>query len=127
VTTAIVAVEYTDRHGCRRVKNFECPYEARRFYVAKELVGKDPRVRKPIIRPLIEEVLEEPITKEQAMEVITCPDCGQLTLHFIENTEAGIDGEYKEVRTCERCQNIVYIVRHTWSAEELAAMQSERS
>jgi hypothetical protein len=40
-----------------------------------------------------------------------CPDCGEQTLRLIETTEPTFDGEWKEVRTCDRCENIVYIVR----------------
>lgn len=46
------------------------------------------------------------------MDNIYCPDCGQQTLRFIEDTEPDSLGEYKEVRTCDSCGNIVYIVRH---------------
>lgn len=47
------------------------------------------------------------------METLNCPDCGRLTLVLIENTEPDGTGEYKEVRTCDQCENIVYIVRKT--------------
>ena len=40
-----IAVEY-DAHGRRVRKTFDCPYEARRFFVAKEKAGKNPKVRK---------------------------------------------------------------------------------
>lgn len=50
--------------------------------------------------------------QRQAVETLFCPDCGQKTLAFIENTWRSPDGEYKEVRTCDRCENIVYVVRH---------------
>jgi uncharacterized Zn finger protein len=42
-----------------------------------------------------------------------CPDCGEESLRLIENTEPDGTGEYKEVRTCDDCGTIVYIVRHT--------------
>jgi hypothetical protein len=39
------------------------------------------------------------------------------TLRLIEKTEpTDLDGEYKEVRTCDYCENIVYIVRKERSA-----------
>ncbi len=40
-----------------------------------------------------------------------CPDCGGRCLTLIERTESDAGGEHKEVRTCEKCENIVYIVR----------------
>lgn len=40
-----------------------------------------------------------------------CPDCGQETLRLIEATEPNGHGEYKEVLTCDRCENIVYVFR----------------
>ena len=45
------------------------------------------------------------------MDDLYCPDCGEQTLRLIETTEPTIDGERKEVRTCDGCENIVYIVR----------------
>ena len=45
------------------------------------------------------------------MEPLHCPDCGRQTLALIEKTEPDSGGEYKEVRTCAACENIVYIVR----------------
>lgn len=45
------------------------------------------------------------------MIVYYCPDCGRQTAEFIEETEPDELGEYKEVVTCRRCLNIVYIVR----------------
>jgi transcriptional regulator NrdR family protein len=44
---------------------------------------------------------------------LTCPDCGQETLELIETTEPDGTDEYKEVRTCPSCENIVYIIRRT--------------
>lgn len=44
------------------------------------------------------------------MRNLYCPDCGQQSLRLIEKTEPSGD-EYKEVRTCDGCENIVYIVR----------------
>lgn len=42
-----------------------------------------------------------------------CPDCGEQSLRTIETTEPNeLDGEYKEVCTCDECENIVYIVRN---------------
>jgi predicted RNA-binding Zn-ribbon protein involved in translation (DUF1610 family) len=40
-----------------------------------------------------------------------CPDCGQQVLRLIEVTEPQ-GGEFKEIHTCDQCQNIVYIVRN---------------
>jgi len=40
-----------------------------------------------------------------------CPDCGKPTLRLIENTDRDSLGNYREVRTCDECENIVYIVR----------------
>lgn len=45
-----------------------------------------------------------------------CPDCGEQTLRLIENTEP-IGGEFKEVRTCDGCDNIVYIIREVEEEE----------
>ena len=47
------------------------------------------------------------------MEELYCPDCGREILELIENTEPDSMGEYKEVRTCRNCENIVYIVRQS--------------
>jgi hypothetical protein len=38
-----------------------------------------------------------------------CPDCGAQTLNLIETVGAG--SEYKEVLTCDSCENIVYVMR----------------
>ena len=46
------------------------------------------------------------------MENRFCPDCGAKILRLIEATKPDCSGEYKEVRTCDDCQIIVYIVRH---------------
>jgi uncharacterized protein YbaR (Trm112 family) len=43
--------------------------------------------------------------------LLCCPDCSKRTLWLIENTEPDALGEFKEVRTCDLCENIVYIVR----------------
>lgn len=40
-----VAVEY-DCRGERRSKTFECPYEARQFFCAKDKAGCNPKVRR---------------------------------------------------------------------------------
>ena len=40
-----------------------------------------------------------------------CPECGQQVLRLIEVTEPDSSGEYKEIHTCDDCQNIVYLVR----------------
>lgn len=40
-----------------------------------------------------------------------CPDCGRPTLRLIEKTDADEFNEYKEVLTCDGCDNLVYIVR----------------
>jgi uncharacterized protein YbaR (Trm112 family) len=48
---------------------------------------------------------------EDAMDILCCPDCGEQTLRLIETTEPDGTGEYKEVRTCDGCENIVYIIR----------------
>lgn len=45
------------------------------------------------------------------MNDLHCPDCGKQTLRLIEDTEPDGVGEYKEVRTCDDCESIVYIVR----------------
>lgn len=45
------------------------------------------------------------------MVYLFCPDCGERTLRLIEETEPDCIGEYKEVRTCDHCENIIYIVR----------------
>ncbi len=42
-----------------------------------------------------------------------CPDCGKKTLRLIETTDPDGTGEYKEVLTCDECENIVYVVRKT--------------
>lgn len=44
------------------------------------------------------------------MPNLFCPDCGRMTLRVIEATDPE-GGEYKDVCTCDVCQNIVYIVR----------------
>lgn len=44
--------------------------------------------------------------------MLHCPDCGEQTLRTIENTEPDGTGEYKQVCTCDGCENIVYIVRN---------------
>ncbi len=41
-----------------------------------------------------------------------CPDCGTKTLRLIETTDEDTTGEYKEVRTCDTCEILVYIVRN---------------
>lgn len=46
-----------------------------------------------------------------------CPDCGRQTLRLIETTDQDGTGEYKEVRTCDHCENIVYIVRRDEDAD----------
>jgi len=48
---------------------------------------------------------------EPMEDVLFCPDCGLFQLYHIESTEPDEDGEYKEVRSCKDCENIVYIVR----------------
>lgn len=40
-----------------------------------------------------------------------CPECRKRTLRIIETTEPDASGEFKEVRTCDDCDLIVYIVR----------------
>jgi len=44
---------------------------------------------------------------------LICPDCGKKKLRHIEDTEPNeLDGEYKEIRTCDGgCDIIVYIIR----------------
>lgn len=42
---------------------------------------------------------------------LTCPDCGERTLVLIETTDPDPVGEYKEIRGCDDCENIVYIFR----------------
>lgn len=41
-----------------------------------------------------------------------CPDCGGATLRLIETTEVQADNEYKEVLTCDSCENILFVVRN---------------
>jgi hypothetical protein len=41
-----------------------------------------------------------------------CPDCGRRSLRLIETTDKDGD-EYKEVRTCDVCEQIIYIVRRS--------------
>lgn len=50
--------------------------------------------------------------------MLYCPDCGKPTLRLIENTEPDCGGEYKECRTCDECENMVYIVRHDGTPRE---------
>lgn len=44
-------------------------------------------------------------------DTLFCPDCGKYTLHLIEETEPDAGGEYKEIRNCPVCDNLVYIIR----------------
>lgn len=46
------------------------------------------------------------------MSATYCPDCGRPILRLIETTEPDAMGAYKEVLTCDACENIVYIVRN---------------
>ena len=46
------------------------------------------------------------------MSDLYCPDCGTKTLRLIETTDEDVNGEYKEVRTCDGCEVLVYIVRN---------------
>ncbi len=58
-----------------------------------------------------------------------CPDCGQKDLRLIEQTEPNIDCEYKDIMTCDSCENLVYMVRrlpedetyepHKWTPQEI--------
>lgn len=41
-----------------------------------------------------------------------CPDCGNKSLRLIENTDANDIGEYKQVCTCDVCENMVYLYRN---------------
>lgn len=43
--------------------------------------------------------------------ILWCPDCGKQKLRTIEATDPDGSGEYKQVCTCDQCENIVYIVR----------------
>jgi len=44
-----VVIEY-DCRDTRKMKRFENPFEARRFWIAKDKAGKNPRVRKGDLR-----------------------------------------------------------------------------
>lgn len=64
-----------------------------------------------VVIPAIIKAINEQDTNHNP-DCLHCPDCGKQTLTLIENTDPDVTGEYKEVRTCDDCGNIVYIVRN---------------
>ena len=58
-----------------------------------------------------DEMTEDDLLELFDMGTLHCPDCSKMTLRLIESTEPDGSGEYKECRTCDACDNMVYIVR----------------
>lgn len=47
-----------------------------------------------------------------------CPDCGKESLRLIEMTNPDGSDEYKEILTCDTCENMVHIFRQVIDLQE---------
>jgi len=69
---------------------------------------------------------EPPMPHEKNLSVHYCPDCGKANEFFrIEATDPDSLGEYKDVCSCESCENIVYIVRKSDKGKSAKWLKSQ--
>lgn len=105
---------------------------AMRFY--RESVNTLPKKRVENLQNIVDSVRAfAGLPNIESGKAIWCPTCGNgpasLRVRLIESTEPDESGEFKDVCTCDHCNNIFYIVRNcgVLTDEEYNKIISEQS